>query len=87
MMHNSEINAPKGDQRRSAAIWELHLNDGFKNAQDVAITGTGQMLKPKVFTWIYHTKPPSNNMDIVPATLRVSSSTNPASGCPQTPEA
>jgi hypothetical protein len=50
MMHNSEINAPKGDQRRSAAIWELHLNDDFKNAQDVTITGTGQMPKPKVFT-------------------------------------
>jgi hypothetical protein len=82
MMHTSKIDAPKGERHRSASIirskdlgfppegsgrsWKLHLNDAFKNIRDVAITGSGQRPKPRVFTRICHTNTPSNILYIEP---------------------
>jgi hypothetical protein len=39
--------------------WEFHLNDAFKDALDITITGFSQMAKPRGdFTQIFHTIPP-----------------------------
>jgi hypothetical protein len=39
---------------------DVYLNDAFKKSQHVAITGSGQRPKPRVFTWIRHTEIPSS---------------------------
>jgi hypothetical protein len=81
-MHTSKIDALKGKRRKSITIirskdlgfppevsgrsLELHLNDAFKNVRGVAIAGSGQRLKPRVFTRFCHTKTPYSIMYIKP---------------------
>jgi hypothetical protein len=55
MILSMDLELPPEVSERSL---ELHLNDAFKNVQDVTITGSGQRSKPRVFTWIFHTMTP-----------------------------
>jgi hypothetical protein len=58
--------APSSDPRisgfsvGSTKSWEVQLNDAFKKAQDINITGSGPKPKQRVFTQICHTKPSSS---------------------------